>query len=310
MKTCPSCGYKNGDGALKCEICGKDASGLKPDPAPPRNDPKKPDYDIWLLALLSLGAWVYFAYLSPAPAPKTAAAPGKAFSNEGVIYTLDKMANLKLPGAEEKAAVLAAFDSADWKVRAAGAKTAGEWLRAGSADTALLLPRLISAMNDAYPAVKKEAVMEIGLLIGLGRIKTADVPELEKKAGAFADDPYDPLKSAGYFLAAMSGFSSLKSKLEYAFRHEPLPLTRLYAGCALAGLGSEEGARSVFKAAESPDVNIRKEAVLCLSYAATPAAVPLLKKIAASDPDFDVADNAKFSLNLRKQLAIINNKPG
>lgn len=174
MKTCASCGYKNADAALKCGICGYDVSGLKPDSPPPLKDPKKPDFDIWFLALLALVSWIYFAFPGKAPASRAgAAAPGTAFSNEGVIYTLHRMSNLKFPGAEERAAVPAAFDSGDWKVRAAGAKTAGEWLRAGAADTALLLPRLLSAMNDAYPAVKKEAVMETGLLIGKIFVKFA-----------------------------------------------------------------------------------------------------------------------------------------
>ncbi|MBU2572829.1 MAG: HEAT repeat domain-containing protein [Elusimicrobia bacterium] len=311
MKTCPSCGYKNEEAALKCGICGGDLSGLKTDAAP-GNIRGKIDFNLVFLGVLAIAIGVYFFVRREIPAAGTLkknAAAERPFSNDGVIYTLEKMAALKFLGAEEKAAALAAFENPDEKVRAAGVKTAGAWLRAGIGDTAPLLARLTAALSDLSGPVRKEAAMETGLLIGLGVIKPAGVPGLETKVRAFMEDRSDLVKSAGYFLAAMAELSGLKGRLEYASGHEPLAMTRLYAACALAGLGSEEGARAVFRASLDPDANTRKEAVLCLAYTASPQAVPLLRKISASDTDFEVVDYAKFSLNLRKQLAIINNKP-
>ncbi|MBI4802832.1 MAG: HEAT repeat domain-containing protein [Elusimicrobia bacterium] len=312
MKTCPSCGYKNEDAGLKCGICGGDISGLKAD-APSGDIRRKIDFDIVFLALLAAAIGVYFSVRRDLPAAgthKKTPAAGSSFSNDGVIYTLEKMAALRFLGAEEKAATLAAFENLDEKVRAAGVKTAGAWLKARVIpDTAPFLARLMAALNDPAGPVRKEAAMETGLIIGFGIIKPAEAPDLEKKVRALMEDRSDIVKSAGYFLAAMSEMSGLKGRLEYAFRHEPAAMTRLYAACALAGLGSEEGALAVFRASLDPDANTRKEAVLCLAYTASPQAVPLLKKISASDTDFEAADYAKFSLNLRKQLAIINNKP-
>lgn len=311
MKTCPSCAYKSEDAALKCGICGGDISALKREAAP-RAARKKTNFDLGFLFLLLLAAGLYFgSRRGVPPAGRAASGPAaKSFSNDGVVYTLDKMSALQFPGAEEKAAVLAAFGNADWKVRAAGAKTAGAWLRAGIPDIPRQRVELIMALRDVSGPVKKEAAMETGLLIGLGVMNGTDVPELEKQVRSFMEDSDAIVKSAGYFLAAMSGLSGLRGKLEHAFKYEPLPMTRLYAACALAGLGSEDGAQAVFRAAGDPDPEVRKEAALCLSYAATPKAVPLLRKISAEDADPETADNARFSLNLRKQLAIINNKPG
>lgn len=311
MKTCKSCGYKNEDAGLRCGICGGDISGLAADAAPvPRS--RKVGVLIFLAVMLIYCATLYY-YVSRFQERQTLknniAAAQKPFSNEGVIYTLEKMRALKFLGAEETAAALAALADPDEKVRAAGAKTAGAWLRAGIPGLSPLSERLLSALDDRSAQVRKEAAMEIGLLIGLGLMKPDQAPGLEKKVLVFMSDKSDIVRSAGYFLAAMAGMSGLKGRLEYAFSHEQAPMTRLYAACALAGFGSEEGSRAVFGAAQDPDANTRKEAVLCLAYAAGPQAVPRLVRISRADPDFEVADYAKFSLNLRKQLAIINNKP-
>ncbi len=224
MRTCPSCGYKNGEPVLKCHICGKDLSGLKPE-APPRNEARKNGFDYLFLGLLLLVAGLYFAPRGTGPAARPVQKPSAAhaFSDDGVIHTLEKLSLLKFPGAAERSAALAAFDNPDWKVRAAGARTAGSWLRAGVPGLASLQARLVSALNDASGPVKKEAAMETGFLIGLGLIRPSDLPEPGKTVRAFIDDSDDLVKSAGYFLAAMSGQSDLKGRLEFAAAHEPTP---------------------------------------------------------------------------------------
>lgn len=313
MKTCPSCGYKNPGPGAACGICGKDLSGLTQD-APPAVAGGKAGWSDWGLIILGLASLTIGFYLAlretPAPRPRSEPAAEKGFSNGGIVLTLEKMSALVLPGPREREAVEDSFASEDWKVRQAGVRAAGAWLRAGAPGAGRLKAKLGAALRDSAPAVKKEAGMEAGLLLGLGRLGSAELPRLEEEARAFMDDGDDGVKGAGYFLAAMGGLTGLKGRLLEASASEPLALTRLNAACALARFGSAEAAASVFRAAADPDPAVRMDAALCLSYTADPAAVPLLKKLAALDQDPGVAGNARFSLKLREQLAIINIGPG
>ncbi|OGS12540.1 MAG: hypothetical protein A2234_06210 [Elusimicrobia bacterium RIFOXYA2_FULL_58_8] len=112
-------------------------------------------------------------------------------------------------------------------------------------------------------------------------------------------------KAAGFFLAAMSGFSDLTRELDRVLAVGPSPYIKLHAACALSRLGGAAGHSYLFSVASSGDES-GLEALACLAYSLSPEAQPFLENAASGKMGVKAAAAAKIALNFRKQLAIIN----
>lgn len=162
MKKCPACGYA-GSGGASCGVCGRDLSLTAPLPDP---GPKK-DFAMPLLAAVLLLCCLAAFFVTGGRKGGGAAQAGQTFSDEasfgyeGVIYSLDRLGELKFLPTEDRLKVLPLLASRDARVACAAARTAGKWARSGASDSAVFGQALRSASAGLPEACRDTAAGEI-----------------------------------------------------------------------------------------------------------------------------------------------------
>ncbi len=315
MKTCPSCGYGNPDAGLKCGICAQDIAGVPAKAAAiPENNLNSSNLMVLAgLLLLLCGALFYFMQNSPwkqetlTESGEDAVTDENSFSYEGVLYSLDKMKELRfLPEADRRRA-LPLFSSSDDRVAIAAVKAAGAWARAEKEEALgrLWFETLLETASSGRPAVRRQAALEAGFAAALGFPVSPYVERVRRAAAGLVAQKEEGLREAGFLLSAMAGLEDFTGEMRETLSSDPSSSARLYAACALSRLGLGEGHRYLSRVVSGADSAIRNEALTCLSYSASPEAERLL--LSASKDAFDgaAAEAAKRGLLLRKQLAII-----
>jgi len=315
MKKCPSCGYGNPDAGAKCGICAKDITSVpvKPDPVREKESSRPSLMVLSGLLLLLCGALVFFMENSPwkkeAPlqSGENAFTDENSFTYEGVLYGLDKMSAMRFLPEADKRRVLPLLSSPEDKVAFAAAKLVGGWARseADGALRRLWFEALLDAASSGRPVVRRQAALEAGFAAAFGFPVQPYLERVKKAAAGLAAQKDEELVSAGFFLSSMAGLEDLSGQMSRTLSSDPSSSAKLYAACSLSRLGHAEGHAYVLQAAAGNDPDLRSEALLCLSYSASPEAGRLL--LSASKDNFDAAsaEAAKRGTKLREQLAII-----
>jgi hypothetical protein len=306
MKRCPSCGYDNPDYGVKCHICARDISAIKPwSPAPPEKEA-----GLMILAgvllILCGAAFYFFQRLGPKPAPQAPAADDAAYNYYGIAYALDKMKTMRFLPQEDKVKVLKLLSCHDVRVSRGAAVLAGQWAgeEGDTPDGSLFFDSLIWAAFSGGPAAA-EAGVQAALLIPRGFPFEPYLPEINKAAAALAASSDPEFRVAGYMLAAMAGIKDFDVQMAKTFSEDPSPDIKLYAACAMARRGNRAGYAHLTGLASGSDLDMKTEALACLAYSAVPGTDAFLAS-AARGRDPEAAAMAKSVLMSRKQLAIIN----
>lgn len=311
MRVCPSCGYGNGAAALKCGICGRDISAV-PVLAPP---PEKKE--AWLmtaagLLVLFCGLFFFlyqnFPRTAGQPADVVDAAEGEdSFNNyDGVVYSLEKMRALRFLPGTDKLRVPPLLLSREERVALAAAATLGAWARedALAADRELWFEALLKGARSALPAARRQAALAAGYAAGYGLDPAPYAGQIrEVSAGLIAAGDAE-LVNAGYFLAAMGGLEDFSGAMEKTLLYDPAREDKFYAACALARLNRPEGHSYLAGLIAGADPGFRSRAFECLAYSAA-AETPAYLAALAGKGGGELAEGAKSTLMLRKQLAII-----
>lgn len=155
MKKCPSCGYAGSSGDA-CGVCGRDLSRVAPLPEPRA----KRDVAMPLLAAVLLLCCLAAFFVTGGRKRGAAAPEGETFSDEasfgyeGVIYSLDRMGELKFLAHEDRLKVLPFLASRDERVACAASKAAGKWARSGAPDAAVFAQALRVALKSLPEACR------------------------------------------------------------------------------------------------------------------------------------------------------------
>jgi len=112
------------------------------------------------------------------------------------------------------------------------------------------------------------------------------------------------LVNAGYFLAAMGGLEDFSGAMEKTLLYDPAREDKFYAACALARLHRPEGHSHLAGLIAGADPEFRSRAFDCLAYSSA-AETPAYLAALAGKGGGELAEGAKRTLMLRKQLAII-----
>ncbi len=305
MKTCPSCGYVNANGAARCGICARDISAV-PVVEPPRpRDERGMAAAAAVLAGCALLAAGIFLLQKPAgrPAPSSDDAP---FDNAGTLYSLEQMRTLKFlpPADKEKAAALAY--SPDEDVAFAAVKLAGDWSRASlsGAEARGWFSVLLSAARGTRGPVSAQAAREAGLEAASGLVPAPYPDELRLTVSSMTASGDKDTRSAGFFLASVCGLGDYAAVMLDALRGDASGRARMYAACALAGLGRREGYDHLVSLVSHRDPELQDDAVSCLAYSRVDGTEPFLRAALAGDNP-ELAPYARSALKLREQLGII-----
>lgn len=308
MKHCPKCHYDNADCSVKCEICQGAVSEVAIVNVVAH---KKSGGTAWVLMLIGLilfGCGVFFIPGPPrAPGSTVQLLQGTGFTYAGVLYSLEKMKGLRFLPLESKRSVIALLYSPEEKVGLAAAELVGSWSRlsAEPGQRGEFFEALLKAAAESHGAARRQAAMEMGLSAAYGFPFAAYASEMRKLVAGLMKETDERLNAAGFFLAAMAGFSEYMPELENIILVAPSPFLKVYAACALSRLGGQVGHKYLFSIALT-ESEFGKEAMSCLSYSASPEALPFLEKAAAGKPGAKSVGQAKIALTWRKQLAIIN----
>lgn len=146
MKKCPACGYAGSSGDC-CGVCGRDLSQVAPLPGTRvKRDVAMPLLAVVLLLCCLAAFFVTGGRKRGAAAPEGETFPDEAsFGYEGVIYSLDRMGELKFLSPEDRLKVLPFLASRDERVACAAARAAGKWARSGAPDAAVFAQALRAA---------------------------------------------------------------------------------------------------------------------------------------------------------------------
>lgn len=165
IKTCPSCGYGNPDASPKCGICARDISTV---PVIVERLPEKESLGLILTGLLlvvcGLAFFVSgrFADKPARPASwETEFSDEASFGYEGVLYSLDKMGQMRFLPREAKRKIVPLMYSPDDRVACAAVRLIGGWLRSGEEpeDEQFWLGILAKAASSGSPAVRRQAAL-------------------------------------------------------------------------------------------------------------------------------------------------------
>ena len=265
------------------------------------------------LLLLLCGALFYFMQNSPwrkealTESGENAVADENSFSYEGVLYSLDKLEELRFLPEADRRRVPPLLSSPDDRVASAAAKVVGAWARAEKDEALgrLWFETLLETAASGRPAVRRQAALEAGFAAALGFPVSPYLERVRRAAAGLVEQKEENLKAAGFLLSAMAGLEDFTGEMRETLLSDPSSSFRLYAACALSRLGFSEGHRYLSRVVSGADSAVRNEALTCLSYSASPEAERLL--LSASKDGFDgaAAEAAKRGLLLRKQLAII-----
>ncbi len=310
MRVCPSCGYGNA-AALKCAICGRDLAAV-PVRLPPLEEK---DSGLMLgacLLVLFCGLFFFlyqnFPRSSGEPAEVVDAAAGEdSFNNyDGVVYSLEKMRGLRfLPGAD-KLRVPPLLLSREERVALAAAATLGEWARedALAADRRLWFEALLKGARSALPAARRQSALAAGYAAGRGLDTAPYAGEIREVSAGLIAAGDAGLVNAGYFLASMGGLEDFSGAMEKTLLYDPSREDKFYAACSLARLNRPEGHSYLAGLIAGVDPEFRSRAFECLAYSSA-AETPAYLAALAGKGGGELAEGAKRTLMLRKQLAII-----
>jgi hypothetical protein len=310
MRRCPGCGYDNPGGALKCGVCGGDVSGVPEAPRPEKRT--EPDLlpAVGLLLLFCAGFFYLYQHAPwrRAPAPSTgedAATDEASFSYDGVVYSLDRMRELRFLPREDKLRVPPLLQSRDDLTAFSAASALGQWAREASEgeDRRRWFEALLKAAASGRTVPRRQAAMEAAYDIAYGLDTAPYAGELRAVAGGLVNSGDADLQHAGYFLAAMAGLEEYGERMEKTLLYDPSREARLYAACGLARLGRPSGHAFLAGLAAGADPELSARAFDCLAYSSAPETAPYLSSLAAGRGE--LADPAKRTLMSRKQLAII-----
>jgi len=308
MKHCPKCAYDNADSAGKCEVCQGSLTGVA---SIAIQVPEKSGLQAWSflfsgILLLACGAYFIRAPLPVPKAPQSVFREGN-FTYEGVLYSLEKMKQLRFLPLADRRSVAELLYSQDEQTGFAAAELVGAWSRfsAVPGECSEFFTALLKAAGASHGAARRQAAMEAGLSAAYGFPFSVYVPEMRKTAAGLMKENDETLNSAGFFLASMSGFTDFAPELNKVLASSPSPYLKLHAACALSRLGGAAGHKYLFSMVSS-EAELRGEAISCLSYSVSPEAGPFLEKAVAGKLGRQAAAPAKIALTLRKQLAIIN----
>lgn len=314
MKTCPACGYDhNPDSGEKCAVCRRDISAVPPraEPPAPKNGGKGMLVAGILLLLCALAAFILQTGSARTDSGRRAEAPAQ-FENtadsDSVLYSLDKMGELRFLPLRDKKLVLPLLENGDDRVGYLAAVRIGEWARAEKdpAAAALWFGALIEAAASGPVSSRRQAAFELGFTAVSGFDLQRYLASIRSASKALVSDKDEELQAAGFFLAAMSGIEDFNAQMADALKNSPSPAARLYAACGLSRLGRPEGHQYLFSAASGPEEPLKTEAISCLSYSVSGDADRFLLSLSREAADAETAGAAKRALMFRKQLAIIN----
>jgi hypothetical protein len=162
VKKCPACGYAN-SGDASCGVCGRDISSVSPLP----EVRAKKDRAMPLLAAVLLLCCLAAFFVTGGPGRGNSAREGENFSDEasfgyeGVIYSLDRMAELKFLPQEDRLRTLPLLNSRDERVACAAVRAAGRWARSGARDAAVFVEALRAAAKTGPEACRALAAAEL-----------------------------------------------------------------------------------------------------------------------------------------------------
>jgi hypothetical protein len=162
VKKCPACGYSNSGGA-NCGVCGRDISSVASLPEARAKKDRAMPLLAAVLLLCCLAAFLVTgrrAGGTAAPAAKTFSGEA-SFGREGVVYSLDRMGELKFLSPEDKLKVLPLLRSSDAKVACAASRTAGKWARSGGADAEVFAKALRAEAKNAQDPCRAAAGAKI-----------------------------------------------------------------------------------------------------------------------------------------------------
>ena len=293
MKPCPSCCYGNPDTGVKCAICGGDISRVAVKTERP------PEKESWTLIgvgllLICCGA-VFFFTQRPTGKDQVPKTVGSGLSDEaafdygGVLSSLSELERLRFLPREEKTRVAALAASQDDRVGHAAVKLLGKWARGDDepADRRAWFETLLKSAASGHAAVRRQAAFEAGASAAEGFPFKSYLPEIKKISAALISETDERLQASGFFLAAMAGLDEFADEMRRVFALYPSGVPKIYASCALARLGDEEGLKYLLEASSRPGGELRPEAESCLGYAAAvgmppPERLPLFPKTAGS----------------------------
>jgi len=162
VKKCPACGYANSGGA-NCGVCGRDISSVAPLP----ETPKKADRAMPLLAAVLLLCCLAAFFVTGGRKGGAAAPEGESFSDEasfgseGVVYSLDRMGELRFLPREDRLKALPLMNSSDERVACAAVRAAGKWARSGAPDSEVFAEALRAAAESGPEACRALAASGI-----------------------------------------------------------------------------------------------------------------------------------------------------
>ncbi|PIU17714.1 MAG: hypothetical protein COT18_12590 [Elusimicrobia bacterium CG08_land_8_20_14_0_20_59_10] len=313
MKTCPACGYDhNPDAENYCVICRRDISAVPPraEPPAPKNEGKGMVVAGILLLLCALAAFFFHAGPDRTDAGRRAEAPAQyenAADYDSVLYSLDKMGELRFLPLRDKKLVLPLLKDGDDRVGYLAARRIGEWARAEKdpAAAALWFEALLEAAASGPVSSRRQAAFELGFTAVSGFDPRRYLAGIRPVSKALVSDKDEELRAAGFFLASMSGIEDFNGQMADALKSSPSPAARLYAACGLSRLGRPEGHQYLFSASSGPEEPLKSEAISCLSYSVSGDADRFLLSLSREAADAETAVAAKRALMFRKQLAII-----
>lgn len=314
MKECPYCGYKNADNALHCDICHADLISVRP-------LQKKKIHKKNFISLIQIFVGIFFicaaAYvLYPDRFLKPRSNPAKVpdvkklgYDVSSVIESLEKMGNIKFIGQEEKESILSlATNSTNALVRAASIRILGTWVRNREEESSEFVKKIVESFKDSNPAVRAESAWQIGLILLTKTAVPGIIQDIKDEISILLNDTDESVRVNAVFLAAMTKDALWLPEFKRLFKNDISNTVKFQSVCSLAYFGDSKAIESVLKACTDANMEIRKKAIFCLAYINAKDSERILKTVIDSDSDKSVRNFAKFSLNFREQLAIINNK--
>ncbi len=305
MKTCPSCGYVNNNEAAKCGICARDISSVPVVEPPKPRDERGMAAAAAVLAGCGLLAAGVFLMREPAGRPASSS-DGAPFDNAGTLYSLEQMRTLKfLPAADKEKAAALAY-SPDENVAFTAVKLAGDWSRASlsAGEARRWFSALLAAARGTRGPVSAQAAREAGQEAAYGLVPAPYPDELRLTVSSMTASADREIKSAGFFLASACGLADYAGVMLDTLNADPSGRARMYAACALAGLGRREGYDHLVSLVSRRDPELQDDAVSCLAYSSVDGTDPFLRA-ALTGSNAEVAPYARSALNLREQLGII-----